>query len=1123
MPDIPGYCTLCRSRCGSLNRIEDGKLVKVMPLASHPTGGALCAKGRAAPELLYSPKRLTTPMRRTAPRDAADPGWVEISWDDALDEIARQMLAIRARDGAEAVAFAVTTPSGTPMVDSFEWVERLIRGFGSPNMIYAIEVCGWHKDYAQRLMYGRGIGTPDWANTDVVVLWGHNPARTWLAQASLVAQARQRGARVVVVDPKQDGSGQQADLWVRIRPGADGALALGAIRHLIETQRYDADFVRRWTNAPCLVDRLTARLLQANELWPEAPPDAYVVADMDGTLRPYDTRQPLAHAGTVALTARREIVDAHGRQRPVATAFALLGDAVAPYTTGHVSALTWASADAIEQFNACFENAPRLSYHTWTGVGQHTNASATEQAIGTLYALTGASAAPGGNLWTVPPPTRKVNDYALLPPEQQAKALGLRDLPLGPPSLGWITARDFAQAVLHGDPYPVRALISFGSNLLVSQADSARNQQALQALDFHVHIDPFLNPTAQSADIVLPSTLPWERDALKIGFEISQAAVEHIQLRPRMVEPYADARTDYAIAFDLAMRLGMHDTFFGGDVEAGWNYQLAPLGITVDALRQAPEGLRFAQPFSYRKYAQMIDGDTVRGFDTPSRRLELYTQAFVDIGQSPVATFVEPAASPLREDADPRFPLVLTTAKTGWYVHSSHRHVTSLRKKAVDPLVQIGVGLAAERGIAAGDWTRITTPNGAVVMRARLDDKLDDRTVIADFGWWQGAPAFGKDDTPLHGVGSSNVNAILSDRDRDPVSGSVPLRATLCNVHRDGPMNRGRWSGLRAFRIAHCEVIAKDIAHFVFTPLDGGELPDFQPGQHLTIHDATLGATRAYSLVGSGKTPAHLSIAVKRDGLMSRHLHGLSSGQVVTLGQPGGTFAMPTSGPRPLILLGSGIGITPFMSYLETLWTQGGDDYPDTTLHYICRDSRGHAFAQRIREIAARFDRVKVVTYYRAPRPEDRQGIDYDVADDFGPWALDAALMARRPLAFLCGSPGFLNAATAALVSRGMPVFDVMAETFKSELSMPANLTPRNVTVAGTGQSFEWRPDAGTILDAADAAKVSLPSGCRVGQCESCLMRVVKGTVLHLQPFDGAADACLTCQAVPLDDVELAP
>src|SRR5690606_33234072 len=104
---IPGYCTLCRSRCGAVNHVERGRLVAVTPLTTHPTWGALCAKGRAAPVMVVGAVSLRLPMRRTNPRGAAEPGWRENSWTDALDEIAAQLAAARDQHGAESVAFAV--------------------------------------------------------------------------------------------------------------------------------------------------------------------------------------------------------------------------------------------------------------------------------------------------------------------------------------------------------------------------------------------------------------------------------------------------------------------------------------------------------------------------------------------------------------------------------------------------------------------------------------------------------------------------------------------------------------------------------------------------------------------------------------------------------------------------------------------------------------------------------------------------------------------------------------------------------------------------------------------------------------------------------------------------------
>lgn len=1113
-----GYCTLCRSRCGTLNRIEDGRLFSVAPNPAHPTGAALCAKGRAAPEILGSPRRLTTPLRRTRERGDPDPGWVPISWDEAMTEVATRLGDLRAKHGAETVAFAVTTPSGTPMVDSFEWVERFIRVFGSPNLVYAAEICNWHKDFAHALTFGRGIGTPDYEAADTIVLWGHNPTRTWLAQATRIADARRRGATVVVVDPKRGGSGEAADLWLPIRPGADGALAMGAIRQLLRDKSFDAAFVRDWTDAPFLVDRATGRLLRANELWRNAT--GFVVLDAAGQPQPRDPQAPPTGVA-VQLDARIDLTDATGATRPCATVLHRLAEEAEAYDLAHVAAITQLDPAMIARFNGLFTGTPRLAYHAWTGVGQHTNATATERAIATLYALTGAVDREGGNLWTTALPSRTVNDYALLAPEQRAKALGLAELPLGPPSRGWITARDFARAALEGEPYRVRALMSFGTNFVVSQGDAGRNRAALAALDFHVHVDVFLNPTAESADIILPAGLPWEREALRVGFEITQEAMELVQLRQAMVPPLAETRSDYAIALDLACRLGHTDAFFGGSIEEGWNHQLAPIGLTVADLRERPDGIRVHLPSARQKYAALREDGSVAGFPTATRRVTLYSEDLLALGQPPLACHVEPEGL-----GAPGLPLVMSTAKNGWYVHSAYRHIASLRKRATAPLVEMAPGDADARGIADGDSVIVRTAHGEARLQARIDPTLPAGTVITEFGWWEDCPPLGRDGAPVAGPASTNMNAALSDATRDPVSGSVPLRAVACEIVRNAEANRGRWEGRRPFRIAALRREGAEIAALTLVPVDGGALPRSLPGQYTVVH--TAGLNRAYSLTGGPLAPDALEIAVKLHaagddrpaGRMSSLVHDLRPGDRVALEMPAGTFTPPLTGNRPVVLLAAGIGITPFVAYLAALAARP-EAAPEVHLVAIARDGATAAFSDRLREAAGRLPRLGLTRVFTRPRPEDQPGVDYDLAGRPAMTDLALAAPSRRPLAYLCGPDDFLRDMTSALTELGIPHFDVFRESFASSVAVPTDLVPRTVRLARSDRSFLWTPAAGSLLDAANAADLGLPSGCRAGQCESCSLRVASGRVAHLGLYDGEPDHCLTCRAVPVTDLVL--
>ncbi|AVR89330.1 molybdopterin-containing oxidoreductase family protein [Thauera aromatica] len=777
---IPGFCGLCKSRCGSRMVVEDGRLVAQLPDPAHPTGRAQCVKGRAAPELVYDPQRVLHPLLRTRPKGDADPGWREISWDEAFDRIARTLGRIRDESGAEAVAFAIATPSGTPIADDVRWIERLANAFGSPNVANGTEICNWHKDFTHQHTFGRGIATPDFAHSRCIVLWGHNPRDTWLNNALSIAAARKRGARVVVIDPRKAGFAADADLWLRVRPGSDGALALGAARMMLARGWFDAAFLRDFSNGPLLVRSDTGRFLRADEL--ALPPagagaDDFVSLSANGTA--IACRRGTRTAGGAGpdplLAAGIELELAEGRRVRCDTAHALFEQACAPYTPERVAELCWIEAGQVEQFaRLLHEASPAVSYYCWAGVCQHTNATQTDRAIATLMALTGSFDAPGGNVAFTPPPANDASGKALLGAAQRARCIGLARSRLGPARLGLVGSDALWDAILEREPYAIRALVGFGRDFLLNHADAERAAKALAALEFCVYADLTLTPTAALADLVLPICTPWEREALRVGFEGSQAAESWVQLRPAAIAPLGESRPDAWVVFELAQRLGLGEHFWDGDLEAGLAHILAPLGLSLDELRAHPGGLAHPAATRYRKYLD-------EGFDTPTGRIELYAETLLAHGAAPLPDFVEPADSPLTA-ADAAFPLVMTTAKLRHFRHGQDRQAPSLRRHTPEPAVHLHPDAARARGIAEGDAVRLRSAHGSIRLRARFDDTLDARVVWVEYGWWQPAGPGTADGYDALSEDGANYSRLVSDHRVDPVSGSQPLRSGLCEI-----------------------------------------------------------------------------------------------------------------------------------------------------------------------------------------------------------------------------------------------------------------------------------------------------------------------------------------------------
>ena len=782
---VPGWCALCRSRCGCISVVREGRLVAVERNPDHPTGRALCAKGQSAPDLVYSPDRILHPLRRTRPKGDPDPGWVRIGWDEALDFAAEKLRGIVEADGPEGVAFAITTPSGTSISDSLPWVERLLHAFGTPNNVYGTEICNWHKDHATRYTFGTGIGTPDLDSAGCVLLWGHNPTGSWLAQGQRVNEAKARGARLVVVDPRRAGVAAKADEWLRVRPGTDGALALGIAGVMIEEGWFDRDFLRDWSNGPFLVVDESAeagggggrgRLLAASDLAPGGDPDHRVAwRAVDGTPEVVDPGAPAGPGREWALEGTFPVETAAGEVTG-RTAFSRYRDLCREYPPERVERITGVPALQVRETARLLWESRPVAYYAWSGVGQHTNATQTDRAISLLYALTGSHGRRGGNVQFSAVPAGDVSGAEF--PAPTAPTLGIDERPLGPPRSGWCTSRDFYRAVLEHEPYPVRGFVAFGSNLLVSHAAAARGAEALRRLDFYVHADLHLNPTAAYADLVLPVNTAWEREALRVGFEITQEANALVQLRPPAVEARGESRSDGWIAFALAERLGLGDRFWGGDMDAGYREWLAPSGISLETLRARPEGVRWGD------LATRYEPHRARGgFDTPSRRVEVWSETFRRHGEDPLPGYVPPAMSAARRpDLAARFPLILSSAKSHLYCHGQHRNLPKLRRLLPDPLVEVHPDTARARGIADGDWVGIRTPSGEVRARARFRESLDPGVVAAQHGWWQHCEALGLPGYPAHGEGSANVNLVIDDVDSDPISGSAPHRSYLCEI-----------------------------------------------------------------------------------------------------------------------------------------------------------------------------------------------------------------------------------------------------------------------------------------------------------------------------------------------------
>lgn len=243
--EVETFCHLCAGHCSMTAIVEDGKVVDLEPEMKSGLYAEQCAlnKGRfSIPEVLVHKDRLHYPQKRVGARGEGK--WQRISWDEALSTIAAKFNGFKEKFGAESVAFGLGEPKGM----EFAFAQRLATAFGTPTVVTPGWSCGIPKAMAGAFTYGSSCVCDDEHLSALIVLWGSNMNHTTGGlRRETLEKVMEAGGKLIVVDPQRTDVAKLADLWIRIKPGSDGALAAGILKVIIEEKLYDRDIVASWT------------------------------------------------------------------------------------------------------------------------------------------------------------------------------------------------------------------------------------------------------------------------------------------------------------------------------------------------------------------------------------------------------------------------------------------------------------------------------------------------------------------------------------------------------------------------------------------------------------------------------------------------------------------------------------------------------------------------------------------------------------------------------------------------------------------------------------------------------------------------------------------------------------
>jgi anaerobic selenocysteine-containing dehydrogenase len=309
-----------------------------------------------------------------------------------------------------------------------------------------------------------------------------------------------------------------------------------------------------------------------------------------------------------------------------------------------------------------------------------------------------------------------------------------------------------------GKPYPIKGLIIQGSNPILTWPNVNKVRRGIEGLELMVAVGIFMTETAKLADIVLPAAAFLEK-AWLVDYVFNSLPM--VGFTDRVIDPPGRSLPDWKIWSELGKKMGYQDLFPWENDEEVFRDLLAPTNITLDQLRNNPQGV-FYRPLERQRYLK-------EGFNTPSGKVEIYSGTLEKHGYDPIPTFSEPAETPIKDSRLAKeYPLLLTTGtKINVFYHSEYRNIRSLRSLAPEAFFEINPITAEALKIGENDMAIIESPRGRIKMRAHVTEDIVPGVVSMTHGWAE-----------------ANANELTNDESRDPITAIPEYRSLLCKIAR---------------------------------------------------------------------------------------------------------------------------------------------------------------------------------------------------------------------------------------------------------------------------------------------------------------------------------------------------